>query len=230
MVSIKHKVTIKTKTAPEGTPPTVESPVGSLTGRQPEVAPEANKSNTGKIVAAIIAVVAIFAGIYFFGIKGGDNAADNGNASTEQFAQAGELAQTETQPDNLDKAAQGNEAEIQDNSGTIAPADAHKMPASDENANVSAAGNVEENLDEAPSINERVAQKPAMSVEPRPNVDTVVKKSTTTAPISGDVVENAKRVIRGDFGNGQKRKDNLGSAYTEIQSKVNEMYRQGLVR
>ena len=44
-----------------------------------------------------------------------------------------------------------------------------------------------------------------------------------------DVVENAKRVIRGDFGNGQERKDKLGSAYAEIQSKVNEMYRQGLV-
>lgn len=226
MVSIKHKVTIKTKTAPEGTPPTVESPVGSLTGRQPEVAPEAN---TGKIVAAIVAAVAIFVGIYFFGIKGSDNA-DNGNASTEQFAQAGELAQTETQPDNLDKAIQGNEAEIQDNSRTTAPADAQETPASDGNANVSGASNIGENLDEAPSINERVAPKLAKPVASKSDANTAVKKSTATAPIGGDVVENAKRVIRGDFGNGQKRKDNLGSAYTEIQSKVNEMYRQGLVR
>ena len=53
--------------------------------------------------------------------------------------------------------------------------------------------------------------------------------SVETVHISGNVEENARRVIRGDFGNGQERKDKLGSAYAEIQSKVNEMYRQGLV-
>ena len=53
--------------------------------------------------------------------------------------------------------------------------------------------------------------------------------SVATIPMSDNVEENARRVIRGDFGNGQERKDKLGSAYAEIQSKVNEMYRQGLV-
>ena len=53
--------------------------------------------------------------------------------------------------------------------------------------------------------------------------------NVATIPMSGNVEENARRVIRGDFGNGQERKDKLGSAYAEIQSKVNEMYRQGLV-
>ena len=47
--------------------------------------------------------------------------------------------------------------------------------------------------------------------------------------VSGDVETNARRVIRGDFGNGQERKDKLGSSYSEIQGKVNEMYRQGIV-
>lgn len=46
-------------------------------------------------------------------------------------------------------------------------------------------------------------------------------------PISGTLEEKAKRVIRGDFGNGQVRKDRLGDEYAEIQSKVNEMYRNG---
>lgn len=46
-------------------------------------------------------------------------------------------------------------------------------------------------------------------------------------PISGTLEEKAKRVIRGDFGNGQVRKDRLGDEYAEIQSKVNEMYRKG---
>lgn len=47
--------------------------------------------------------------------------------------------------------------------------------------------------------------------------------------LSNDLEENAKRVIRGDFGNGQVRKNALGDAYFEIQAKVNEMYREHLV-
>lgn len=45
--------------------------------------------------------------------------------------------------------------------------------------------------------------------------------------ISGSLEQKAKHVIRGDFGNGQVRKDKLGDEYAEIQSKVNEMYRKG---
>lgn len=40
----------------------------------------------------------------------------------------------------------------------------------------------------------------------------------------------ALQVIRGDFGNGQERKERLGSDYAVIQGKVNDMYRKGLVR
>lgn len=54
--------------------------------------------------------------------------------------------------------------------------------------------------------------------------------SNTLVQISGNLEENARQVIRGVFGNGQERKDKLGSAYSEIQGRVNEMYRQGLVR
>ena len=53
--------------------------------------------------------------------------------------------------------------------------------------------------------------------------------SNPTTQISGNLEENARQVIRGVFGNGQERKDKLGSAYSEIQGRVNEMYRQGLV-
>lgn len=47
--------------------------------------------------------------------------------------------------------------------------------------------------------------------------------------ISGTLEEKAKRAIRGDFGNGQIRKDRLGDEYAEIQNKVNEMYRNGML-
>lgn len=65
-------------------------------------------------------------------------------------------------------------------------------------------------------------------------VSTPVKTdpSSTSAPTipQGTIEEKAKRVIRGDFGNGTERKQALGSEYNLIQSKVNEMYRNGEVK
>ena len=49
-----------------------------------------------------------------------------------------------------------------------------------------------------------------------------------TIPV-GTIEEKAKLVIRGDFGNGEERKMKLGSEYSAIQNKVNEMYAKGLV-
>lgn len=45
-----------------------------------------------------------------------------------------------------------------------------------------------------------------------------------------NVEEKARQVIRGDYGNGNVRKQKLGEEYAEIQSAVNEMYRKGLVK
>lgn len=47
---------------------------------------------------------------------------------------------------------------------------------------------------------------------------------------SNTLDEKAKSVIRGNFGNGQERKDKLGAEYNAIQARVNEMYRNGLVK
>ena len=45
-----------------------------------------------------------------------------------------------------------------------------------------------------------------------------------------DVEEKARQVIRGDYGNGNIRKQKLGDEYSVIQSTVNEMYRKGLIK
>lgn len=45
----------------------------------------------------------------------------------------------------------------------------------------------------------------------------------------GSIEEKALLVIRGNFGNGEERKAKLGAEYSAIQSKVNEMYANGLV-
>lgn len=54
--------------------------------------------------------------------------------------------------------------------------------------------------------------------------------TSNDAPMTESVIEKkALEVIRGDFGNGEERKQKLGSNYSVVQKKVNEMYANGLV-
>ena len=46
----------------------------------------------------------------------------------------------------------------------------------------------------------------------------------------GSLEEKAMQVIRGNFGNGAERKQNLGNEYNTIQQKVNEMYPNGEIK
>lgn len=242
MVSIKHKVTIKTKTAQEETPAAVESPVVTLKRKQPEVAKEPTKvaapapepekkSNTGKIIGGVAAAAAILAGVYFFGIKGDDKTGDDVNPPTEQVAQAGDVTQPEaTSP--TDASEEGTAEEkgtVSDAPETVNPTEASETPAKTGKEQSQTPAQPEEKKADKPSSVAPSATKPVQQTQSPKNNATATQIASASAPIGGDVVENAKRVIRGDFGNGQERKDKLGSAYSEIQSKVNEMYRQGLV-
>lgn len=49
--------------------------------------------------------------------------------------------------------------------------------------------------------------------------------ATKAATPSKDVDAEVQKVLRGDYGNGQDRKDKLGSSYTKIQRAVNRYYR-----
>lgn len=51
------------------------------------------------------------------------------------------------------------------------------------------------------------------------------QESQPTTP-QGDTEAMARRTIRGDFGNGDARKQQLGSRYQTIQNRVNEIYRE----
>lgn len=49
--------------------------------------------------------------------------------------------------------------------------------------------------------------------------------ATKAATPSKDVDAEVQKVLRGDYGNGQERKDKLGSSYSKIQRAVNRYYR-----
>ena len=253
MVSIKHKVTLKTKVAQEETPEAIESPKVTLKRKQPEIPVVAEpkpapapiqstieptpqpekKSNTGKVIGGLVAAAAIIAGIFFF-INNKESEGGNDSTPTEVIAQ------------NTENQNEGNDAPAAETSNKVASTESKGVPANTSEAPVA------ENTDESPatstsSVNpakvndNQVAEQsakrnpatiaePAKPVQSKPAATQTTKPfSVTSAPVSGDVEENARRVIRGDFGNGQERKDKLGSSYSEIQGKVNEMYRQGLV-
>lgn len=201
-------------------PDVVETPQQSNASSNPDAnaTQSNNKSNTGNIVGSIVAAAAIIAGIFFF-INNKENEGGNNSTPTEVIAQ------------NTENQNEGNDALTAETSKEDASAESNGVPANGSEASVA------ENTDKSPAnttssanhakANDNQVAEPALS---KPATTQTTKPfSATSAPVSGDVEENARRVIRGDFGNGQERKDKLGSSYSEIQGKVNEMYRQGLV-
>lgn len=83
------------------------------------------------------------------------------------------------------------------------------------------AGRDPNTIEEQPQV---TSQHNSQSVVKRENA-TVESKAVNLT--SSTVEEKAKSVIRGEFGNGEERKSKLGSEYSVIQKKVNEMYANG---
>lgn len=240
MVSIKHKVTLKTKVAQEETPEAIESPKVTLKRKQPEAPVVAEpkqkpisptpqlgkKSNTGKVIGVLVAA-AIIAGIFFINNKEGEGGNDSN--PTEAIAQN---TKNQNEGNDTPTAENSNEdASTESKGGSEAPVakNTDKSP-----ANTTSSANhakATDNLvaEQPTKQNPATIAEPAQS-KPAATQTTKPSSSSTSAPVSGDVEENARRVIRGDFGNGLERRDKLGTSYSEIQGKVNEMYRQGLVQ
>lgn len=227
MVTIKRKVTIKTKIAQEETPTALDSVV--TTEKPPEQKSEPTysseipeskqKSKTGKIVGGIAAVAVLLGGIYFFGIR--NNSSEANSETTEQVAQVGKTAKSDTLAETN---ANGESAAV--NAETAKPSEAENTPTATDGGKGSAPAKVDEDKADRLPANETPAAQPT---KPSLSKQATASPQGATATINGDVEENARRVIRGEFGNGQTRKDKLGTSYSEIQGRVNEMYRQGLV-
>lgn len=84
---------------------------------------------------------------------------------------------------------------------------------------------------ETPTGEPVVAQPAGNKTTPKPGSHSKPANSTTpshhtSGTLTGDVEQDAKAVIRGEFGNGDDRKAALGNRYREIQDRVNEIYRE----
>lgn len=221
MVSIKHKVTLKTKVAQGETPEAIESPKVTLKRKLPEapvvaepkqepkpVSPTPQlekKSNTGKVIGGLVAA-AIIAAIFLF-VNNKVSEGGNDNNQTEAITQNTE---------NQDK---GNDAPATENSNEDASAESNGVPANGSEAPVAentdkspanttssanpAKANDNQVAEQSTKQNPTIIAESAKPAQSKPaTTETTKSFSTTSAPVSGDVEENARRVIRGDFGNG----------------------------
>ena len=191
----------------------VEVPQQPQTGSAPPTSVSGKKSNTGKIVGCIAATIAIFVGINFFGFNDKANVGnDNDGIIIEMENQIGETPNSE----NVKTTIVIDETNTSEESVTT----------SEDNKTISPT-KVNENIADKSLINETSALQPAKPSQFQQAATSTT--GTTSAPESGDVIKIARRVIRGDFGNGEERRMKLGSEYSAIQNKVNEMYAKGLV-
>ena len=157
------------------------------------------KSNVTKIIGWFVVAGIIIAGVIFLANKDKDN--DSNKITTEATAQKGENHCTDNK--SYTKEPKGN------TKAALSDMTKEKNAANETNSEPSV---VDEN-------------HVTTSTEKSPNTSSNRSENN----VDDDVETNARRVIHGDFGNGQERKDKLGSSYSEIQGKVNEMYRQKIV-
>lgn len=228
-VKLKRKVTLRTKKPMPSDTPTAPIP--------PSDGGSAGGSRAKWGWAAALVAVALVAGAYFWP-KGEPASADREVAlktadGTAAPAAAAPAAQTESPAEQTDgTAAQAENPAAQTDGaaeqpdGAAAQAEAPAAPASAPKA----AAAVEAASARAPKTSAaapaKAPQAPAAQSAPA-----ATARQTASAPApTGDVETMARRVIRGDYGNGQVRKDKLGTTYAEIQGRVNEMYRRGLVK
>ena len=109
------------------------------------------------------------------------------------------------------------------------PSAQENAPQTDTPQGVSEKPTAQQQTQDAFSNQQNTAQEPeSSSSKSTPQNNTTTLRSVSTAA-NGTVEEEAWRTIRGNYGNGAARKEALGSRYDEIQTKVNEFYREGKV-
>lgn len=219
MAELRRKVTIKAKTTRVEDSETSKKPNVALKKKQPlsptsqepavqpPVGPDSPK-HFGKVIWGIVALVAILACIYYFVSN-----SNNNNNESVVISSADKVIQKEGNlQDTMTQEAAGEKDESVINCENTSASNQSKTSAVADEKESSSAEEVPANQSTKSSL---VSKETSTS-----------KVSSSTSPISGDVEQDARRVIRGEFGVGRVRKDALGTHYEEVQTRVNEIYRE----
>ena len=207
MVELKRKVTLKTK-VPDVTTPSAQPIQSESQNSNPK------QKGNGKKWGLLIALVAmVVIAVLLF---------KPGKADNDSFVVSQTVAET----------VENNTSET---STQIAEQGTPEAKANEDVVETKGNPNNSENVTAENNKSKSDLDAKASQSQEQPSATTSVKKTSSVAqskdisvPV-GTLEEKAKLVIRGDFGNGEVRKIKLGSEYSAIQGKVNEMYAKGLV-
>jgi hypothetical protein len=246
MVELKKKVTLRTKTTEA--PEEVQKPQVALKKKQPEPTPvpptppvpEGGDEPKGKWkkYAAVLAGLAVLGGGGYYLSQQGDDTpqtvaevveGQNSDAATTDGTTANQDGQSQEGDASAADAANESPAGDAPAVGGSSPADntpSNATPSTPEQKKEDATSPATGAKDTTTKADAPAKGTPSKPVE-QPKAD--IATTSTGSSASGTVEEEAIEVIRGKYGNGEVRKRNLGVRYAEIQSKVNEMYRNGLV-
>lgn len=232
MVQLKRKVTLRTKETvePKPQPATLQKDPKPFSGQ-------------GKWwIAMAVVLLLVGLGVYFYrhnastaekAVAEAAISSTQGVDTAQTTAKAGESNEASAPAQSAAGQVQTKEAEAGQASATAqgaAPA-AVKAGASETTASVApkprrlpqeaaaqqtAAGKQSTMPQTAKSASAQATQMPA-AVQPA--------AATSMEALKGSVEQVAHEVIRGVFGNGRERMDKLGARYTEVQRRVNQIYR-----
>lgn len=219
---------MKTKVAQGEPPEAIVKPAPEQPGSpEPAVLPSSpskKKTHTAKILGGVAAVTAFIA-VMFYVNKNMENKGSSNTLETRVTTQDGNQLQTNNAMSESESRPEKTSADVESppakETETSVPVSAVDGPTPKQTS-------VEEK-----DVAVQTAKQASAPVEGKKSTENSATKPvvpTIGKSISGDVEDDARRVIHGDFGNGQERKDRLGASYSEIQAKVNELYRRGLVR
>ncbi len=179
------------------------------------------KSSWPKIVIPIV-VVAIIAVVAFLVWPKGDK------TNEEQIAQntLTDVQSADTQGNTTANDNAADNSVENENQTAEQAADEVSAPAEEASETTEIVGGTAEAVETTPTVAQpavnNTTTKPTSQSKPANNT---TPSHHTSGTLTGDVEEDAKAVIRGEFGNGDERKAALGDSYTKIQNRVNEIYK-----
>lgn len=170
---------------------------------------KSSKPNKGKIIGIVLVIIALLAFVFFWWIKGNNNGTDSTEVdSTKINAQMDTHSQDSIAQD---VANTKDESTISNEQVTV--------------NNQSEASVAVDDKSSLPLAKDDPSSLGTMPHQPKPQ-STSSNIHSSSAIVCGDVEQDARRVIRGEFGVGRVRKDALGTHYEEVQTRVNEIYRE----
>ena len=221
MVQLKRKVTLRTKEGPEVSAPKVE---GTAT-KGPGVTPQPSSGGGKWWVAAVVVALLVAGGVYFVRQCGADR--------TPSVATAGQNDSVVVDSVPAAASPSGGEAAASEGTGEAAPAasgNSETTAAPTGETSSAKAGGETHSAASAPTTAASTSTTAASTSSAPASASSTPTSAPTTAAAAaqapkGSVEQTAREVMRGVYGNGQVRKDQLGSRYAKVQRRVNQICR-----